>query len=258
VEDRISISNMIDAGDALREAEAEKAAAIHYSFLPDSFSNNFLDIAVHSQPFGKIGGDFCSIFPVDAKRLILCMCDATGHDVASALFAARINTHVLTHAADIKHPCILIDTLNRFLCHRLSHTGIYASLFTVFIDMEQASMDYAGAGHPPALHYQASAAKIDMLQSETTFLGIDHPLLVSCSMNRSCLAAGDRIVLYTDGISEAVDRQGRMFGAHGIKRVVNDHHNSSSEDLNNAIVNELMRGNYAIGDDIMLMSVTIK
>jgi len=93
---------------------------------------------------------------------------------------------------------------------------------------------------------------------ETTFLGIDHPLLVSCSMNRRCLAAGDRIVLYTDGISEAVDKQGRMFGAHGIKRVVNDHHNSSSEDLNNAIVNELMRGHYAIGDDIMLMSVTIK
>jgi serine phosphatase RsbU (regulator of sigma subunit) len=87
---------VIDAGGVenrrpLPETELEKAAAVHYSFLPESFSNDFLDIAVYSRPFSKIGGDYYSIFPIDARRLILCMCDATGHDVASALFAARIN-----------------------------------------------------------------------------------------------------------------------------------------------------------------------
>jgi len=253
------IDEAVEDRRALHEAETEKAARVHYSFLPDFFSNDFLDIAVHSQPFSKIGGDFCSIFPVDGRRLVLCMCDATGHDVAAALFAARINTHVLTHAADFKHPGILIDTLNQFLCHRLSHTGIYASLYAIFIDMEHASMAYAGAGHPPALHYQALTGETCLLKSETTFVGIEHPLLVSCSVNRRCLAAGDKVVLYTDGISEAMDKQGKMFGVQGIKRVLNTHHNSSSAEFNNAVVNELMRdGGYAIEDDIMLMSVTIK
>lgn len=183
-----SISSVIDKGGENRQrlfkTEAEKAAAVHYSFLPSSFANDFLDIAVYSHPFSEIGGDFCSIFSVDGRKMVLCMCDATGHDVASALFAARINTHVLTHAAGFKHPGLLIDALNRFLCHRLSHTGIYASLYAIFIDMEQASMAYAGAGHPPALHYQALTGETCLLKSETTFVGIEHPLLVSCSVDR--------------------------------------------------------------------------
>jgi sigma-B regulation protein RsbU (phosphoserine phosphatase) len=153
----------------------------------------------------------------------------------------------------------LIDEINRFLCHRLSHKGIYASFYAIFIGMEQASMDYAGADHPPALHYQALTGTIDLLQSETAFVGIDHPLLTSSSMNRHRLAAGDKILLYTDGVNEAADNHGKMFGTQGIKRILNARHDSGSAELNNAFVNELTQsGDYIIGDDMMLMSVTIK
>jgi len=244
---------------SMLEADVEKAAAIHYGFLPDSFANEFLDIAVYSRPFGRIGGDFCSIFPMDKRRIVLCMCDATGHGVASALFAARINTYVLDHAARTRHPCMLIDSLNRFLCQRLSGTGMFSSIYTIYIDMEQRRMDFAGAAHPPVLHYQAETGEIAELASETTFIGIEHPLITRCSVNRRPLLAGDKILLYTDGVTDIFNERHEAFGIEGIKAVLGAHHGSDSRFFNKALVDSLMRhGGGKTTDDIMLMSVSIR
>lgn len=79
----------------MHEADIERAAQVHYSSLPENYSDKYLDIAVYSQPLNKIGGDFCSILPVDEKRIILCMCDTVGHGIPSALYATRVNTYVM-------------------------------------------------------------------------------------------------------------------------------------------------------------------
>ena len=100
--------------------DLELAARVHYSFLPDYYSNEFIEIAVQAQPVGKIGGDYCSILPLNERRLVVGMCDVTGHNIASALFAARINTFVITQALRYQSPCQLINLLNEFLCKRLA------------------------------------------------------------------------------------------------------------------------------------------
>ena len=94
------------------EEELDLAAKVHYSFLPRKHSDSYVEIAVTVKPHGKIGGDYCSILPVDEKNLFACMCDAVGHGLPSALFAARINTFVLTHALKKQNPCDLTYLLN--------------------------------------------------------------------------------------------------------------------------------------------------
>ncbi|MEE8525140.1 MAG: SpoIIE family protein phosphatase [Thermoanaerobaculia bacterium] len=98
-----------------RDSDIELARRVHYGFLPQVFSNDTLDIAVAVLPHEDLGGDYCSIFPVADERVVVCLCDAVGHGLASALFAARVNTYVLTHARESPHPCALIESLNEFV-----------------------------------------------------------------------------------------------------------------------------------------------
>ena len=148
---------------ALSDQEIDLAAKVHYSFLPRDYSDDCVEIAVTAKPQGKIGGDYCSILPVDAKHLMVCMSDAVGHGLASALFAARINTFVLTHAFQEHSPCELTAILNQHLCQRLSDIGMFASFAAACMDFENNVMEFAGAAHPPAIHYRIESADMELL-----------------------------------------------------------------------------------------------
>ncbi|MFQ5587021.1 MAG: PP2C family protein-serine/threonine phosphatase, partial [Thermodesulfobacteriota bacterium] len=125
----------------MHDEDIALAAKVHYSFLPDSYGNEFMDIAVKALPYDRIGGDYCSILPVSDDKLIVCMCDTVGHGIASALFAARVNTFVLTHALQQHDPCTLIHSLNEFLCQRLSSTGRYTTFFAIFFDLKKGTLE---------------------------------------------------------------------------------------------------------------------
>jgi sigma-B regulation protein RsbU (phosphoserine phosphatase) len=196
--------------------ELEHAARVHYSFLPQRHENDWLHVAARVMPKSVLGGDYCSVIPLDDRRFAACICDATGHGLASALYAARINTFVLTHILQGHDPCSLITELNRFLCRGLTGSGMYASFFVVLLDAVRMEMQYAGAGHPAVLHQSVADNRINWLESTTTLLGIGHPLPVACSLQQVPIRHGDRILLYSDGLTEARNDTGADFGRPGL------------------------------------------
>jgi sigma-B regulation protein RsbU (phosphoserine phosphatase) len=209
----------------MHEVDIERAAQVHYSLLPENYSNKYLDIAVQSQPLNKIGGDFCSILPVDEKRLILCMCDTVGHGIPSALYAARVNTYVLTHGKRYESPCDLINALNEFLCQRLSSTGIYTTFCSIFIDAEKKEIALSGAAHPPVLYFSFDKGEHELLPSETTFLGFEAPLPVRCAVYRRKLYTRDKLLLFTDGLIEIKNTEGELSGTNWLTEFTKAHHN---------------------------------
>jgi len=243
----------------VHDVEIERAAQVHYSFLPENYSNKYLDISVYSRPLNKIGGDFCSILPVDEKRIILCMCDTVGHGIPSALYAARVNTYVLTHGKRYKSPCNLIDSLNEFLCKRLASTGLYTTFCSVFIDAEKKEMSLSGAAHPPSLYFNPDKGDHELLPSETTFLGFDDPLPIRCTVHRRTLQPRDRLLLYTDGLIEIRNTAGELSGINWLTEFTKTHHTLDSAEFNKALVNTLTNNTHMqINDDILLMTVTVK
>jgi len=241
-----------------RPADIELARRVHYGFLPRRFSDETLDIAVAVLPHEEIGGDYCSIFPVDEERLVVCLCDAVGHGLASALFAARVNTYVLTHAAESSHPCALIESLNEFVCEHLPFAGMYATFFSIFFDTGQRTMRYAGAGHPPALHYQRATGEVELLGSETHMIGVSHPLATVCSAHRRSFAAGDKILLYTDGLSERFQADGSMRGVEDTVAALEAHGDLDSVRFNEHLLARLSEDDAGLEDDVLLMTVTVK
>jgi serine phosphatase RsbU (regulator of sigma subunit) len=240
------------------DEDIELAAKVHYSFLPDSYENAFLEIAVNAIPFDRIGGDYCSVLPVSDDKLVICMCDTVGHGTASALFASRVNTYTLTHALRQHEPCKLINSLNEFLCRRLADTGMYTTFSTILFDRKNRTMEGAGAAHPPVLHYRHESGEAELLPSSTTFLGMQSPLLKECVAYQRKLSPGDRVIVYTDGLTEARGVDGQFFGTEGLIRFAERNSSLVSTDFNAALCAEIFGGDSQVTDDVLVMTITIK
>ena len=239
--------------------EIELAAAIHYSFLPGQYANEQLDIDVKIRPYNVIGGDYCSIYPVSDDKLILCMCDAVGHGVASALFASRINTFVLSNVHKITNPHCLVESLNQFLCRHLSVTGMYSTFYTIFIDLSEMEFNFAGAAHPPALYYDSGSGEIELLESQATLLGLDASLPIKNAVKSHRLVSGDKLVIYTHGLIEARNSQGQQFGLNRLCEFVRHHQLLDSEAFNIRLINDLEAfSENHFHDDVLLMTLTAK
>jgi serine phosphatase RsbU (regulator of sigma subunit) len=240
------------------DEDIELAAKVHYSFLPDSYGNEFLEIAVKAIPYDRIGGDYCSVLPVSDDKLVVCMCDTVGHGTASALFASRVNTYTLTHALRQHDPCKLICSLNEFLCQRLAGTWMYTTFCTVLFDMKTRAMECAGAAHPPVLHYRHESGEVELLPSKTSFLGMQTPLIKKCVSYRRELASGDRVIIYTDGLTEARKGDGSFFGTEGLVRFTKRQPTLGTTEFNAALFEEIFSGGGQVTDDILAMTITIK
>ncbi len=243
----------------MRKQDIELARRVHYGFLPCGFTNETLDIAVAVLPQKKIGGDYCSILPVGEDRVIVGITDAVGHGLASALYAARVNTYVLTHAHDSPHPCTLIDSLNEFLCEHLPDSEMNATFFSAFFETKQRAIFFAGAGHPPALHYEHTSGSVSLLKSETHMVGISHPLTTTCSVNRRPFAPGDKVLLYTDGLSERLATDESSLGVEAVAAFLTAHHHLDSAAFNERLLAEVTRdAEDGLDDDVLFMTVSVK
>lgn len=239
--------------------ELNLAARVHYSFLPEHYEDDRLEVNTRILPKFILGGDYCSVIPLGEQQFMACICDAVGHGIASALYAARINTFVLTTILQGHAPCELISLLNEFLCSRLSDSGMYASFFVVFINTETMEVKYAGAGHPAALHISTTANQPRLLESQTTLLGIEHPLLVDCPLATHSISPGDKILLYTDGFTETRNSNGEELGYAGLISHVHAH----AQQNNKGFVDDLYAAvqdfsNGEIKDDMLCMSILVK
>lgn len=234
------------------------AASVHYSFLPAPIDNDYVDLAVRYQPVQTLGGDFCSAFWVNDKQLILCMCDVTGHGIASALYAARINSFVLAHAASSAHPCDLLVRLNAFLIDNLGDVGLYSTFFSACVDLESMELTYANAAHPPPLCYSPHTGDARTLDSETTLLGVGRIATNRCQHRSMPLHSGDKLVIYTDGLIERVDANGIGDGIQRLRRFAVEHAPLGSDEFNARLVAFSLTEWGVPHDDLLTMTLRLK
>jgi sigma-B regulation protein RsbU (phosphoserine phosphatase) len=239
--------------------DLQLAAKVHYGFLPDDYEDDRLEIAVNLRPLYVIGGDYCSILPLERNRILVSICDAVGHGVSAALFAARINTYILTHAKVDPIPCELVAGLNAYLCKRLSGTGMYATFYTMLLDFETGTTTLTGAAHPPVLQLEKGQDSCREWASITTLLGIEDPMPLLCGSEHVRLNAGDRFLLYTDGLIEVENADAHAFGMEKLSETLITNRNLSGQRLNQAILDLAeSHGDDGFNDDVLLMSIMIK
>jgi sigma-B regulation protein RsbU (phosphoserine phosphatase) len=134
--------------------------------------------------------------------------DVTGHGVPAALIASMLKVAFASQYAHAEHPARVLAGLNGALCGKFEEHFVTAAY--LFVDSQERTLRYAGAGHPPLLLVSSTNGKVRELQENGVMLGLFPEAAYSATEIR--IDAGDRCLLYTDGIVEAANGAGEEFG----------------------------------------------
>ena len=239
------------------ELDLRVAELVHRSMIPVNQRRGKIEVVCDFRPLMGIGGDYASVHFQDEQHVVVGICDVSGHGVASALLANRVNSFVLSRAPHVHHPCQLVEALNNFVFQTFHDTGLYLTFFSLFIDLAKQTVVGAGCGHPPVLHFIKHAENIRRLDSDNPPIGLFEDLSQTCSMLRIPFLPGDRLVFYTDGITESTAPNGSELGVDGLERYVVESAHRPLEESVEAIRHrvEEFRGGVRAGDDELLLAI---
>jgi sigma-B regulation protein RsbU (phosphoserine phosphatase) len=201
-----------EAFDGL-DYELRSIAEIQRSLLPAQKPKvPGLDVAVHYQTAKRAGGDYYDFFPLPNDRLGVLIADASGHGAPAAVLMAVAHSIAHTRAEPPLRPGEFLTFMNAHLTRRYTRpTGSFMTAFYAVFDPINGTLSYASAGHnPPRLLRAADGFKIALNRAQKLPLGIKQD--ESYLEQTVPLLPGDQVVFFTDGVIEAVNADGDVFG----------------------------------------------
>jgi len=203
------------------EQDLTLATRVQQSLTPKPILSGALRVDTFYQPAHSIGGDFGLVRPLKEEHLNLLVCDVSGHGISSALVANRIYSETLTLLGNRAPLADVLRQLNSLVIENADVSGFFFTLAAARINRSCRSMEFAGAGHPPAMIVQPGAEP-RLLPSRSMVLGTLPDAVDADATLCAELEPGDRIVLYTDGITDVFDWRGEMLGVGGVRNFVRE------------------------------------
>ena len=179
-----------------------------------------VELATYYKTSQHAGGDYYDFFPYPDGRWGVLIADVTGHGTPAAVLMAITHAIAHSHPSPAARPSELLTYLNRRLCELYTvDNGRFVTAFYGVYDPEKRQLRYACAGHnPPRLTNECCTHVTHLDAAQSLPLGVDaEEDYADASLQ---LNVGDRVVFYTDGISEARNPDGRMFGEDRIDRAI--------------------------------------
>jgi PAS domain S-box-containing protein len=208
-----------------RQKEIEEdlvlAARVQQSLAPKSLVWGSVHVETYYHPVRTIGGDFGLVTPLNHDSLNLLVCDVSGHGIGSALVANRIYAETMTQLRNGAPLATMLRQLNRFVMHNIGSSVFFFTIAAAQLDRAGRRLLFAGAGHPPGMIAHAGAEP-RLLESRSMVLGALPDAVGTEATLDVTLEAGDRIVLYTDGITDVFNSSGDMLGVEGVQKIVRE------------------------------------
>jgi len=232
--------------------ELEIARRIQTSILPEAMPElKGVQIAARYVPMSEVAGDFYDFLVVDDRRVGLLVADVSGHGVPAALVASMVKVAIAAQAEHAHDPAKVMAGLNAVLTGKLQ--GQFVTAAYLFLDLEARKASYSAAGHPPLLHYRAAERSIHDVVENGLILGVMP--FASYQSRELKLDAGDRFLLYTDGVIEA-NQRGEEFGEERVKQILL--RPLSVEDICRSLGTEISAWSEGIAhDDVTIVAVGI-
>lgn len=221
--------------------ELELAAQIQQELLPsERMALKHLDIAGGLIPATEIGGDAFDYIEMENGRYLFYIGDVTGHGVAAGIVSAITNAMLYGLRAENKIEN-LICKLNDVIKTKTT-ANVFVTMALAFWDDKKRSLHYVNAGHPPILLYDAKKKKVMEVKQQGMALGFVDDLSAIIKPQELKLNAGDVLVMYSDGVPEAVNKKGEQYGMANFKRIVQDAGNDlyTAEGIKNAVLSDVI------------------
>jgi sigma-B regulation protein RsbU (phosphoserine phosphatase) len=261
--------------DLLRQAAEKKrleeelriAREIQMSLLPQGpLVMPGLAVTALCVPAREVGGDYYDFFPMPDNRLGVLIADVSGKGTSAAFYMAELKGLVLSLSQIHSSPRSLMIAANRIIANNLDARSFITMTYAV-IDLGAGRMTYARAGHTPMMYLPGPGYAVDrqvqVLAPDGLVLGlkIDGGEMFERILTEESIAmnAGDLYLLFTDGITEAMDGRDDCFGEARLARIVEQHAHLPSEELRERVLREIAAfvGDAPQHDDMTMILVKV-
>jgi sigma-B regulation protein RsbU (phosphoserine phosphatase) len=209
----------LEASRARFQQQLGLAAEVHKSLLPKPVHDERILVDVRYVAIDEVGGDYCQVHSPDPETYYVAVCDVTGHGIGPALLATRVSSEVRSAMVYGLPPRDILRWLNRFIHENFYEANLYLSLVVAQIHLSRRRITWSGAGHPSPLLIRRHGANVQPLASQNPLIGVLKEFLADEPEHTADLGPGDRLVFYTDGLTEAVDAAGGQLGTEGLARI---------------------------------------
>jgi sigma-B regulation protein RsbU (phosphoserine phosphatase) len=240
-----------------KKQELKIASDIQRSFLPESTPKiEGIELSASNLSALEVGGDFYDFIPITSNKWGLLIADVSGKGIPAALFMALSRT--LIHASTIGNPTVVnsIRQANK-LIFADAKSGAFVTLFYGILNTKQMTFRYVNAGHNPPIFLKEASNDTVLLKARGIALGAVEDIELQEAEIK--LTQGDEVILYTDGVTEAIDEKNEQFSQERLIKVIRDNRALSAQDLMKKIQNEvnLFVNNQPQFDDVTLMILKV-
>jgi len=244
------------------DRDLEIAHDIQRLLLPDSFPNiATVDVCAMNLPAQEVGGDYYDFIQVDPTHWGFVIADVSGKGVAGALIMTMCRSALRTKAPGNRSPAQVLREVNRIIFPDIKD-DLFITITYAVLDAQSREFVFARAGHEPVLICSADSGQIEAVSGKGMAIGIDSgqvfdTLIQDVSLT---LRPQDTVVLYTDGITEAIDDQEQEFGRDNLFEAIRTFSKSrNASEVINGLEQRVKRfvGNHPQSDDITLMVVKV-
>jgi sigma-B regulation protein RsbU (phosphoserine phosphatase) len=232
----VELQVMVQSGSArleIHEQELQRAREIQQSLLPKEIPQlQGIAVATAWRPAQAVGGDYFDVLQLYGNRLAICIADVSGKGVPAALLMASVQASLRASVRELDSPARVCGIVNGMLSESIA-ANKFVTFFCGVLDGNARTFRYCNAGHPYPILVSAGAAQT-LDHGGGTVLGV----FPSWNYEDSSvdLKSGDRLLLFTDGITEAEDAQGEEFGVERVAAFGKAHAASSAAKLNEQLL----------------------
>jgi serine phosphatase RsbU (regulator of sigma subunit) len=242
------------------EEEMEAAKRIQSSILPEVAPRApGFAVAFRYAPMTAVAGDFYDFMPHLPRGLGIIVADVTGHGVPAALIASMLKVAISSSDGGLEHPAKLIAGLNTVLCGQTK--GQYATAVCTYLDGANQTGRYSAAGHPPPLLWRNATQSLSPLREGGLLLGVRSN--EAYPEEEFLLEAGDRLLIYTDGVLEATNPEGLEFGTGRLEEFIRRHIHLPADEFAAQLLEEVLawpksNNRHLQSDDITIVVVDVE
>ncbi len=244
----------VEQSEKLMEADLAQASEIQRSLLPtEPPAYEGWELAGINLPCRTVGGDYFDFIPYQDGRLAVVVGDVSGKGLPAALLMSSLQAKVQMLRESNPSPDKAVGTLNRSLTERCP-LGKFITFFYALLDPTTGALEYSNAGHNYPLILRADG-NVETLTGNGLVMGLFSA--VQYEVKKTALEAGDMLVLYSDGVTEAADSADMEFGENGLAEFLTARKSVRCEDIVNQLVEHMRkwRGLTSFADDFTIVLV---
>lgn len=204
--------------------EMQVAQEIQQTLLPMDFPDlDGYELSAYYEAAKEVGGDYYDFVEVDKDTLGIAVADVSGKGVPGSLVMAMIRQTLRTESRGLKDAAEVLSRVNSFIVDDIKK-GMFVTVFYLIIDTKTRSLNYASAGHNPMILYRASTKQTYYLNPKGFPIGVQLPekdfFKKYIESDTIKLAKDDILLVYTDGITEAMNSKRELFGEERLQKAL--------------------------------------